>query len=369
MRLLIYCNHSLPDHIGGSEQITMQIAESMVLDFGMEVTICSMSCETPTMHNGVKIIPWSSNFLKIINEHDHVFIYSDYFKHLPLILKNLPSIKSKVSIALVGMNKMRGQSLSDKQCLDLFRRNHSKLSIIVHSKGYLDYKQCRKYNIPSEVIPNFVDLSEFDSNNINFREKYNIDSKYIILCVSNYFQGKGQEYLSRIYKEISSDFTAVMISSKVNYMQSKVLLKTCKDDFKRNNINSLFLEDISRKDVVSAFNCADVFSFPSQKEVSPLVILESMASNTPWVSLPVGNTPDLKGGLIIPHRGLDRKGNMRYDANSFKKFGEAIQNVLEDNKLNKKLKQEGRECVEKEYNDNNVINSYYRMFSNEKTFG
>jgi len=328
-----------------------------------------MSCTYPTEYNGVKIVPWSSNFLRTINEHDHVFIYSDYFKYLSLILTNLPVIKPKVSIALVGMNKMRGQAFLDKQCLNLFRNNYKKLSVITHSKNYLDYKQCRKYDIPVEVIPNFVDLLEFDDNNINFREKYNINSKYIILCVSNYFYGKGQEYLSKMYNEISLDFTAVMISSKTNYIHSKNLLKNCKDDFKRSNINSLFLEDISREDVVSAFNHADVFSFPSQKEVSPLVILEAMASKTPWVSLSVGNTPDLKGGIIVPHRGLDRKGNMRYDKNSLKKFRESIYTILKNNKINKKLKQEGRECLEKEYNYNNVMNSYFRMFSNEKTFG
>ena len=55
----------------------------------------------------------------------------------------------------------------------------------------------------------------------------------------------------------------------------------------------LFLKKIPRKEVIEAFNDADIFLFTSRLECSPLVIYESCASETPFISRDVGNTKEI----------------------------------------------------------------------------
>jgi glycosyltransferase involved in cell wall biosynthesis len=63
--------------------------------------------------------------------------------------------------------------------------------------------------------------------------------------------------------------------------------------------SSLRVVDGSPPGVVpDALAAADLFMFTSRLESGPLVILEAMASGTPWVSLNVGHASQLAGGIV-----------------------------------------------------------------------
>lgn len=51
--------------------------------------------------------------------------------------------------------------------------------------------------------------------------------------------------------------------------------------------------------VADALAAADLFMFTSRIESGPLVILEAMASGTPWISLDVGHASELAGGIVV----------------------------------------------------------------------
>jgi glycosyltransferase involved in cell wall biosynthesis len=51
--------------------------------------------------------------------------------------------------------------------------------------------------------------------------------------------------------------------------------------------------------VADALAAADLFMFTSKIESGPLVILEAMATGTPWVSLDVGHASQLAGGIVV----------------------------------------------------------------------
>jgi glycosyltransferase involved in cell wall biosynthesis len=62
--------------------------------------------------------------------------------------------------------------------------------------------------------------------------------------------------------------------------------------------------DLPRADVVQAFMTADLFVFASVVEYSPLVLFETAAAGTPFLSVPVGNAEEIArwtgGGVICP---------------------------------------------------------------------
>ena len=74
--------------------------------------------------------------------------------------------------------------------------------------------------------------------------------------------------------------------------------------------------DLPRKDLIQAFKTADLFVFASRTEYSPLVLFESAAGGTPFLSVPVGNAEEIAemtgGGIICPAE-KDAFNNTRVD--------------------------------------------------------
>lgn len=72
----------------------------------------------------------------------------------------------------------------------------------------------------------------------------------------------------------------------------------------------LIVSDYPRDELVQAYMAADLFVFASNIEYSPLVLFESVASGTPFLSVPVGNAEEIarwtSGGIICPAEKDDR---------------------------------------------------------------
>ncbi len=66
----------------------------------------------------------------------------------------------------------------------------------------------------------------------------------------------------------------------------------------------LIVSDYPRDELVQAYMAADLFVFASNIEYSPLVLFESVAAGTPFLSVPVGNAEEIArwtgGGIICP---------------------------------------------------------------------
>lgn len=62
--------------------------------------------------------------------------------------------------------------------------------------------------------------------------------------------------------------------------------------------------DLPRPELVNAFRSADLFVFASNIEYSPLVLFESAAAGTPFLTVPVGNAEEIArwtgGGMVCP---------------------------------------------------------------------
>jgi glycosyltransferase involved in cell wall biosynthesis len=89
------------------------------------------------------------------------------------------------------------------------------------------------------------------------------------------------------------------------------------EEAKRNPAEKLLiLSDYPREELVQAYMAADLFVFASNIEYSPLVLFESVAAATPFLSVPVGNAEEIAkwtgGGIICPAN-KDERGYTRAD--------------------------------------------------------
>ena len=365
MRIVICCNHTYP-HCGGSEKVVKQISDSMAsAPYNHEVIVLSGSIPSQTKYGNVTYIPCKLNkegFLSLLQKlnPDHTHVYSDYFAHWSTVLYDCDKIPGKKSIALVGMNYMMERNAD----LIQLKRKQGQISVITHSDNYQDYLRCRDDGIGVTVIPNGIDLKEFDSvepDTFPWAE-----GRRVILCVSNFFPGKGQEYLLEILRRLKTlrqdDWVALFVSTTVNYFLAQMLSERLKRQLNHESFKSRFVVDQSREDTLKAFRGSSVFAFPTQKEVAPIVALEAQACSLPWVALPVGNLPQLRGGLMAPTPGKDPKGNMKYNNLSYDIFASHINKLLSDEEFRKKTGAAGREQIEKEYNWDLIANKYHEVF-------
>lgn len=358
-KLCILSNFGPIFHVGGSEEVIKNI--SLNLSDNYDISIFAHNYTRPFLWNGIKLDRClKGNYLiSKLGDFDHILIYSDSFWELKTILSSLDKIKCKISLVVVGAYFLQ----SNPKYLKILKDNIDKFNLIAHSEITPDYKWCTDNNLPITVIPNGVNLSEFTGNVINFREKYNIKEKYIILSVSQFFYGKGQEDLGAINRELKKcldDFIIVQISSSIQYTYEKRFIARAKKNF--NSDKCLFLRDLPREDVVAAFNSADILVFPSKKEVAPLVLLEARASQTPWISMAIGNAKDVPGGIIINNPTVDAKGYKVINNKIVNNFAEEIQNILSSQDLRKELKSEGQEDI-KGLDWSNIVSEYDRIFN------
>lgn len=91
----------------------------------------------------------------------------------------------------------------------------------------------------------------------------------------------------------------------------------------------VLLTDFGRDELVQAYMNADLFVFASNIEYSPLVLFETVAAGTPFLSVPVGNAAEIArwtgAGMICPAP-RDERGYTRVDPNV---LGSAIKALMQ----------------------------------------
>ncbi len=347
---------------GGSENVIKAISEHLTKSYDYKINIYAHNYkQVYNYSDNIKLIPClkGSSLISQINENDSVLVYSDSLWGMEYIIRNAKQIDCRVSCALVGAYFLQ----SHPDILTILKNNIEKFNLITHSSITPDYKFCIDNDLPVKVIPNGINIEEFSNNSINFREKYNIKSKNVILSVSQFFFGKGQESLGLINEKLKkyiNDFIIVQISSDIQqYPYEKRFLDRAKRNFGNNKC--LFLRNIPREDVVSAFNNAGVFANVSGKEVSPIVLRESMAAGLPFISLPVGDVEDFPG-VIINNAIEDKKGYKIIDPSVAEIFAREIAKVLTSGKLRDHLIKRGKQIAE-HLDWKNIVPKYDEVLS------
>ncbi len=362
MKICILCNFGpfpeMGGSIGGSEAVIEAVAEGLIKNYDYEVDICAHNYRKSSTYKNINLFPCpkGDNIVSMIAQNDHVMVYSDSQWNFDSMVGAIEEIDCRVSVCLVGAYHLQ----SHPKTFNLLKKNINKFNLITHSSITSDYQWCLDNDLPVKVIPNGVDLKEFN-NTTDFRQKYGIKEKYIIISVNNFFYGKGFELLPKICKKIKSkDVIILQLSNTVQYPYDLRFLQQIRQQSEGLNIK--FLRDLPREDVIAAFKCSDLFLFPSKKEVAPLVILESRAAKLPWISMDVGNVREQSGGVVINNSNVDHKGYKIVDDKTINSYLVNIADILELKDVRENLIREGQQSIES-LDWKNIVPLYNEVFS------
>ena len=195
------------------------------------------------------------------------------------------------------------------------------------------------------VIPNGGDVGFTNTTKIYFKELYSINKKYIYLSVANFSPDKNQMALLKAFKKSSvDDAILVLIGSTFNSYAKKLIKYTLNDQFLKQNV--LILEKQSKDIIRAAYVAADIFLSASVTEAQPLMILDAMASGTPFISTNVGCVSELPGGIVV---------------DSSAQIADQILKLANDPSLLNSLAHYGLTASSSKYNWNLVINEYKNL--------
>lgn len=305
-------------HVGGAELVVQQLSERLAKR-GHNVTVATTRLAERTFDqlNGVQIEEFDVQgaIARGFTGSDIAHYQQFLLKHPADIMMNYAAQQWATDLAfdtLASTSNRRvniiapcGYSaLSDSKTLQMpqFADYFNKViptylpkydAAVYNSQRYQDYQFAQNHGFANSVIiPNGVGEEEFSqAPKVNFRQKYNITTRYMGLCVAGFYPGKGQDRVIDCVRQMNRpDFTMVFIGKEGN------LLAKLKEKSKRLNVK--FMVGIPREDILAAYHQADIFLFGSEKECSPLVIIEAKASHTPFVSTDCGNIREWKGGVV-----------------------------------------------------------------------
>ena len=138
---------------------------------------------------------------------------------------------------------------------------------------------------PIFVFPNGIDLTVFHPVKSNFREKYNLDDKIVLLAVAGVWnQMKGEHLLYEISTKLNENYKIVMVgkSSRKNRPKSIIYIE------RTNNLEEL----------VKWYSTADLFINPTFGDNFPTVNIEALACGLPIVTNNTGGRVEIAGNKI-----------------------------------------------------------------------
>ncbi len=162
--------------------------------------------------------------------------------------------------------------------------NLVKLTIVTPSKWLADLVKesfLKDYH-PTKVINNGIDLNIFKPVESNFREKYNLQDKFIILAIAYYWdEGKGLYVFKQLAKDLPDDYQIVMVGT--NDEVDKELPK---------NIISIH-KTYNQAELVEIYSSCDLFVNPTTDDNFPTVNMESLACGLPVLTYETGGCAEI----------------------------------------------------------------------------
>ncbi len=120
------------------------------------------------------------------------------------------------------------------------------------------------------------------------------------IFLGNHTPNKGVEVLLEAFSQIKKPFILIVCGQKRDNIDYEGFLPNLSQEQR-----VIFTDWISYQDVISLFNYADLFVYPTLSDTLPLVILEAMASGLPILSTKVGGIPyqvDESCGVLVEPR-------------------------------------------------------------------
>lgn len=344
MRLLIACQGYYPS-VGGVQEVMRQIAIRLAAR-GHDVTVATgPHAKRPpdTRIDGVRVVSFSVHGTLVTGLRGDVAAYREFvlsgnfdavlikaaqqwsFDALIPVLGRIPSRKVFIPCGFSGLYAPAFREYFEAMdgWLTMFD------ALIFYSGTYRDFAFARACGLSNlHIIPNGADEGEFATlDDEGFRRALDIPATALLmLSVGSRIAAKGHWEIVRAYDAAPLERpTALLICC--NEPPQRRLGRFLKHaatgrpplqllarwiNSKHRGRKQVIVADPPRADVVRAFKAADMFVFASHVEYSPLVLFESIAAGTPFLSAPVGNSEEIAkwtgSGVIYPAQ-RDANGN------------------------------------------------------------
>jgi len=204
-----------------------------------------------------------------------------------------------------------------------------------------------KNNVPEKIIriiPHGVNLKVF--SNMSYREKFikkfNVNGK-MILYVGKLLRGyRNISHLIKVMNEIIKEIKNAKLWI-IGHILEKDYEIELKKLVKKLNLTKhvIFITLPTREDVIGAYQCANVVTFPiTDSDSFGIPLLEAGAVKCPIISTKIGPAPE-----IIK----DGKTGILTEINDLNQLKESILKILTDDELQKKMGAKAYETVLKKY--------------------
>ena len=371
-------------HTGGSGEVVREVSERLAAR-GHEVTVATSTLpeRSSREHAGVRIVefPISGNlaggfrgdinayldFLRTANV-DLMMNYALQEWTADLALLVAPELRYGKVMTTCGLSGLHMPAFES-----YFRYLHFHLRhfdrLIFHSASYRDADYAKAHDLKNTtVIPNAVRAEEFAASPApGFRARHGIpDDSFLVFTVANYTGGKGQDKLIEIIEQADIGRTTVLLVGK-NFIDPRtveeVLAKPIAQLSGRSGGDkTVICRELPRSEVVQAFFAADLFLFPSLIECSPLVLFESAAAGTPFISTDVGNAREIAewtgAGLIAP-------GSVHETGYTFVDVAKAarmVEELFRDPERRRAMGARGRKIVLERYTWDKIVDQYEAVY-------
>ncbi len=214
------------------------------------------------------------------------------------------------------------------------------LTIVTPSQWLADLvKQSFLKDYPVKVINNGINLDVFKPTESDFRTKYNLEDKKIILGVASVWEvRKGLDVFIELSKRLDDRYKIVLVGT--NDEVDKKLPEGIISIHRTSN----------QKELAELYTAADVFFIPTREDNFPTVNMESLACGTPVLTFNTGGSPEMVDeatGVVL----------MNEDIASVE---QAVISMCESGKYTKEA------CTEraKQYDSGLKYNEYLSLFEN-----
>ncbi len=176
--------------------------------------------------------------------------------------------------------------------------NVSDMTIVTPSQWLADLvKKSYLKDYPIKVIHNGIDLNVFKPTDSDFRQKYNLKDKFILLGVAFVWEKrKGVDVFIELAKRLDERFKIVLVGTN--------------EDFDKQlpaNIISVHKTD-NQQELAELYSAADLFINPTREEVLGLVNIEALACGTPVLTFRTGGSPEVpdnRTGYVVDVDDID----------------------------------------------------------------
>jgi len=158
-----------------------------------------------------------------------------------------------------------------------------KMTLVTPSKwleGLVKQSFLKEY--PIRVINNGIDLNVFHPVQSNFREKYQLQDKHVLLGVAfDWGTRKGLDVFVRLARELGDEYRIVLVGTN----------ETIDQQLPENIISIHRTAD--QHELAEIYSAADLFVNPTREEVLGLVNVEALACGTPVLTFRTGGSPEV----------------------------------------------------------------------------